>query len=343
MKGTFFVEKKKTEPMVRRSLFYLIIIALAATGCSKYAYVSLNYPLPPETYLPEDIRSIAVLNRSIPGEAQENSRTVEAILTAEVAGSDRLASDDCIKGVYDAVMGLEDTDLIIPASLRMEGTGTRELPELLKWEQVAEICSKEDADALLVLETFDSNSDLMLSAARDQVAAIITTGAPKPVVPAEITVNVVSYWRLYDPENKRIIDQYQHNSYMTFDSRGGMLPPHALPEAAYEAGRAYMERYLPSYFKVKRQLYQRTSGAGKHLFRAGYRCSEVADWQGAADFWMELTNHPKRKTAGRACLNMAVASEVSGHYGEAMEWAKRSYQVYNNKLGREYAKILMNR
>lgn len=329
--------------MVRKSLFYLIIIALAASGCSKYAYVSLNYPLPPETYLPDDVRSIAVLNRSLPGEEQENNKTVEAILTGEVAGSDRLASDDCIKGVYDAVTGMEGTDLIIPASLRMAGTGTRELPEMMDWELVTEICNREGADALLVLETFDSNSDLMVSAARDQVAAIITTGAPKPVVPAQVTVNVASYWRLYDPENKRIIDQYQHNSYMTFDTRGGMLPPHALPEAAYEAGRAYMERYLPSYYKVRRRLYQRTSGPSKHIFRAGYRCSEVADWQGATDFWKELTDHPRRKTAGRACLNMAVASEVSGHYEDALGWAKRSYQVYNDKLGREYAKILLNR
>jgi len=327
--------------MVRRSLFYLIIIALTATGCSKYAYVSLNYPTPPETYLPDNIHSFAVLNRSLPGEEQQNDHTVEAILTAEVAGSDRLASDHCIKGVYDAVMGLDHAELVIPASLRMAGTGTRELPELLDWEKVTEICEKEGADALLVLETFDSNSDLMLTAARDQVAAIITTGAPKPVVPAQVDVHVVSYWRLYDPGNRRIIDQYQHNSYMTFDTRGGMLPPHALPEAAYEAGRAYMERYLPGNYSVRRRLYQRTSGSAKQLFRAGYRCSEVADWQGASEFWMQLTEHPRRKTAGRACLNMAVTSEVSGHTDEALKWAKRSYQLHNDKLGRDYAKILI--
>jgi hypothetical protein len=328
--------------MLQRSLFYFLLIALTATGCSKYAYVSLNYPLPPETYLPDNVRSIAVLNRSLPGEEQESNKNVEAILTAEVAGSDRLASDDCIRGVYDAVMGMDGTELVIPASLRMAGTGTRELPELLDWEKVEEICDTEGADALLVLETFDSNSDLMLTAARDQVAAIITTGAPKPVIPAQVDVHVVSYWRLYDPGSQRIIDQYRHNSYMTFDTRAGMLPPHALPEAAYDAGRSYMERFLPGYFSVKRRLYQRTSGSARHLFRAGYRCSEVADWQGAAEFWQELTDHPRRKTAGRACLNMAVASEVSGHTGEALEWAKRSYQMHNNKLGREYAKILMH-
>jgi hypothetical protein len=329
--------------MIQRSLVCLLMIGLVATGCSKYAYVRLNYPLAPEAYLPDEVHSIAMVNRSLTGEEDESGKIVEAIITGEVAGSDRLASDECIKGVYDAVMGLEDAELVIPATLRMNGTGTRELPDLLEWEVVEGICEKEGADALLVLETFDSNTDLLVSAARDQVAAIITTGAPKPVLPGQVNVNVVSYWRLYHPGSRRIIDQYQHSSYMTFDTHGGILPPTALPQAAYAAGRAYMERYLPGYYVVKRELYQRTGGSAKHQFRAGYRMSEVANWQGATEIWEELADHPKRKTAGRACLNMAVANEVFGHSEVALDWAQRSYEFYNDKLGREYSKILLHR
>lgn len=329
--------------MIRFSIISLFAIALLAAGCSKYAYVSLNYPTAPEAYLPEDVNSIAILNRSLPGEDGEGSKTAEAILTGEVAGSDRLASDECIKGVYDAVTGLPGTELVIPARLRMPGTGTRELPEMLDWEKVEEICGKEEADVLLVLETFDSNSDLLVSAARDQVASLITTGAPSPAIPGEVKVQVTSTWRMYDPRTRRIIDQYRHDSYMAFDTRAGILPPTALPEAAYAAGRAYMERYLPGHYRVKRRLYQRTSGSAKHQFRAGYRRSEVANWEGAAAIWQELTDHPKRKTAGRACLNMAVANEVFGRSDIALEWAQRSYEYFDDKLGREYSKILLRR
>lgn len=325
------------------ALTALSVLAMLAAGCSKYAYVSLNYPLPPEATLPEEVRSIAILNRSLPGEEFRGDQTAEAILTGEVAGSDRLASDECVRGVYDAVTGLPDTELVIPVQLRMPGTGTRELPEMLDWEMVEEICEREGADALLVLETFDSNSDLLVSTARNQVASLITTGPPSPELPGQVKVNVTSTWRMYDPVNHRIIDQYRHDSYMDFDTRGGILPPTALPEAAYMAGRAYMERYLPGHYRVRRQLYQRTGGSAKHQFRAGYRRSEVANWEGAAGIWLELTDHPKRKTAGRACLNMAVASEVMGEYGAALDWAQRSYEYYDDKLGREYSKILLRR
>ena len=193
------------------------------------------------------------------------------------------------------------------------------------------------------LETFDSNTDLLVSTAANQAAAILSTGSPVPALPGQIKMNVTCYWRLYDPRTKQIIDQYQHNSYATFDMQAGLIPPHALPETAYEAGRAYVERLLPGYYVVKRDLYKRTSGSAKHQFMAGYRRAEVANWQGAIEIWSELAENEKRKTAGRACLNIAVANEVLGDTDNALEWAKRSYEFYDDKLGRSYAKILLRR
>jgi hypothetical protein len=326
-----------------KNLLLMLMLVLAIAGCSRYGYVHLNYPTAPVAYLPEDVNSIAAVNRSLTREEDRDEKIVEAIVTTEVAGSDRLASDESIKGVYDAILGLENVVLIIPATVKMYGTGTRELPELLDWNLVADICKTEGADALLVLETFDSNTDLLVSTATSQAAAILSTGSPVPALPGQIKMNVACYWRLYNPKTKLIIDQYQHNSYTSFDIQGGIIPPHALPETAYEAGRAYVERFLPSYYVVRRDLYKRTSGSAKHQFMAGYRRAEVANWQGAIEVWSELSDHGKRKTAGRACLNIAVANEVLGDTENALVWAKRSYEFYDDKLGRDYSKILLRR
>lgn len=316
---------------------------LGLAGCSKYGYVRLNYPTAPVAYLPEDVNSIAAVNRSLTREEDRGDKVLEAIITTEVAGSDRLASNETIKGVYDAILGLENVVVIIPETVKIHGTGTRDLPELLDWNLVADICSKEGADALLVLETFDSNTDLLASTATTQAAAILSTGSPAPILPAQIKMNVVCFWRLYDPGTKKIIDQYQYETYASFDLHDGLIPPHALPEIAYGAGRAYIERFLPGYYVVRRDLYKRTSGSAKHQFMAGYRRAEVANWEGAIEIWSELTEHGKRKTAGRACLNIAVANEVLGDTENALEWAKRSYEFYDDKLGRDYSKILLRR
>jgi len=323
-------------------LIFTALLALTTTGCSKYGYVSLTYPIEPEVYLPDEAHSIAIMNRSLTSEDKKDAKVFEAIVSTEI-GSDFLASDACIKGVYDAIAKLPDTELLIPAELRILGTGTRELPDVLEWDLVEEICKKEGADILLVLETFDSNTDLLAKATTEQISSILNTGRPKTTPPSQFKMNVSAYWRLYDPATRRIIDQYQHSSYMTFNTNGGVPPPDALPRTAYDAGRAYIDRYLPDSYRVKRELYKKTGGAAKNQFKAGYRRAEVANWDGALEIWEALADNPKGKTAGRACLNVAVANEVQGNTLSALEWAQRSYELYNDKLGRDYSKVLLKR
>ena len=329
--------------MMKKIIYIALLLAPIIAGCSRYGYVSLNFPQPPETYLPDDVNYIAVVNRSLVEEGDADDRILEAVATGEVAGSDRLASDECVKGAFEASRQMPDAELVIPRQVRLYGTGTREMPELLDWDLVAGICESEGTDALLVLETFDSNTDLLLSTATEQAAAILTTGSPKAVLPGQVNVNVVCYWRLYHPRTRSIIDQYRHSTYLSFDTRGGLPPPTALPETAYSAGIAYINRFLPGFYVERRDLYKRTSGSAKHQFKAGYRRAEVANWEGAMDIWDELTEHPKHKTAGRACLNIAVANEVLGNTDLALDWAKRSYEYHNDKLGRGYSKILLRR
>ena len=264
------------------TLIITALLALAATSCSKYGYVSLSYPIEPEIYLPDNVNSIVIVNRSITDEDAKGAKVSEAIMTTEI-GSDYLASDACVKGVYDAIVNIPQTELIIPAELRMQGTGTREIPELLDWDLVEDICRKEGADVLLVLETFDSNTDLLVKTATEQIGSILATGRPKVSPPSQVRMNVEAYWRLYDPGTRRIVDQYQHSSNVTLNTNMGVLPPDALPRTAYDAGRAYIDRYLPSSYRVKRALYRKTGGTAKNQFKAGYRRTEVANWDGALD------------------------------------------------------------
>ena len=49
------------------------------------------------------------------------------------------------------------------------------------------------------------------------------------------------------------------------------------------------------------------------------------------------------KIAGRACYNMAIINEINGNLDEALKWAQKSYEDYNDKLGIRYVRILENR
>ncbi len=322
---------------------YFILFAILISGCSKYGYVSLNFPQEPEMYLPEGVNNIAVVNRSLTTEEDSKAKIAEAIGTAEIAGSDRHASEQCLTAVFNGLNGYQEVRIIFPQGTHLYGTGTREIPEPLDWEQVEAICNASGADVLLALETFDSNSDLILAAAAEQVTSLILTGKPTDPIPNQVRMNVYCYWRMYDPLNRNIIDQYPHTSYLMFETGGTIPPLDALPETAYAAGMDYSLRYLPGYYTVRRDLYKKGKGKSKKRFEAGFRRTEVANWVEAIEIWKEVLENAKQKTAGRACLNIAVSYEVLGHTDDALEWARRSYEDYNDKLGKDYASVLLRR
>lgn len=329
-----------------KNIYFLFfgITVLSLASCGTSGYVNLNYPQEPLVILPDNVSKVVLVNRSLTKVEDKNTETMEAITTGEVMGSDRIASDEAMKGVYDGIQNKSHIQIIIPDTLRLYGTGTRTIPDLLPWEKVSDICEKSNADVLLVLENFDSNSDLIRTAVVDQVNAVITTGKPSARIPTGARVNVRSYWRLYDPYTKTIIDQFQQTHYMTFDLVNGVAPINALGETAYAAGFDYINRFLPSYYRVRRDMYKKGKGRDKDLFGAGWRSAEVAKWNDAIAVWKRLIDeNPRSKSAGRAALNIAVSYEVLGNTDLALQWAQRAYRDYGDKESRDYAKILLRR
>ncbi len=334
---------------MKKTVFLLLISSALFSGC-KYGSANLKCPIPPVVALPVHVHTIAVVNRSL----SKTKSIIESVIYGEI-GDLELASEQCLIGVYDGIYAWKhrfywdnyidsSVNIVISAKKRFYGVGTHETSQLLDWKTVKEICDSTKADALLVLETFDSNSDLLLNVVTKEINAVIKTGsAVMPTPPQQIKVNVVSYWRMYDPVKKNIIDQFQVTNGLTYKGQGSnfaIIPPNTIPQLAYTAGEQYIQRFLPGYFFVQRDFYKRGKGISKQKFKMAFRRSSVADWTGAKEIWSELVKDPNDTNAGRACFNMAVAYEALGQYDKAVMWARKSYVDYGNKRGKEYANQL---
>jgi hypothetical protein len=333
---------------MNKLLFSLSLLStILLSSCSRYGSVSLNYPLNPKVVVPGNVHTIALVNRSLaaPKSKERLKNLAEAIYTGEVGGSDKNASEECLRGVFEEVRGKRAPQIVIPTKMKVYGTGSREIPAPLNWKSVQTLCDSTGAQALLCLESFDSNTDALVNTAANVIGDLISKRTNNPI-PSQVNMNVISYWRLYYPATKSIVDEYRCVRNSSFQTNGigtFILPPDALQHSAFSSGIEYISRLLPDYYRVTRLLYKRGVGSEAWEFKRAFRRAETANWKDASEIWQQLARSKNRINAGRACLNMAVCNEVLGNTEEALVWARKSYEDYRNKLGRDYTNILLER
>jgi len=207
---------------------------------------------------------------------------------------------------------------------------------------VRSICDSYNGDALLVLETFDSDS-------RTIVGSPITRTRKKKGVkvkeiryPATLIMEIQSGWRIYDVEKKNIVDENKFIEEKDFIAYGSSpddairnLPSkrRAVKESGIFAGRQYGFRISPMWVKARRTYF-----TGKHDdLKLAKAYVKSGDWNAAIGIWKDLVNDSDKKIARRSAYNMAIASEIKGGLDAAIEWANRA-----KKLGEKKASNYIN-
>ena len=313
---------------------------------SNSAWVNLTLTRPSELLLPDHIKAIALVDRTLQEENTQNA--VEQVITGEIFRQDEQAILKVSDGFIEACSGYNRFQPVRTAE-KYPGNGTKTtFPEPLEWSKVTEICNKHQTDALLAVEIFDT--DFILTNNPVKIDLKDDLGNLTNRVEFRVTgVAVINFGiRLYDAANRIILDEYQVAHRMNFDAQAGTLQAamnqmldkvEAINQASYDAGFVYGQRITPTYYRVTRYFFDKP----KKELGAGVRYSEVADWQGAINAWLKVVDDGDRKIAGRAAYNIAVAYEVLGDLEEARKWAARSHTEFEEKDADEYYKMLTNR
>ena len=313
---------------------------------SGMAWVRLNILKPAFLVLPDHIKKVAIIDRTLSDESVKNK--MEEVLTGEFFRQDEQAVRRVIEGMTDACAEFNLYQMERTPD-RYVGGGTKtSFPVPLDWDKVSQLCTKYSSDAILSIEIFDSDflvTNPVQAIKQAAEGAILNSGGYQVNGIAVINFGI----RLYDPVNKKIVDEYQVSQRLNFNAGGYTVQDaantvlnkvEAINQTGYYAGRLYGERISPSYYSVTREFYNKPKKNDD--LRAGVRKSEVADWNGAIESWTKALN-AKRKIAGRAAFNIAVAYEVLGDLEKAKEWAAKSYTEYEEKRGNDYYNALVYR
>ena len=337
-----------TRKIIRLILIVLVLFTFGITSC-KTKSLSVRVLKPADIYVPGKIKTLAVVNRSLPakGDGSRIVNILEGLVTGEGIFMDRNASERCVSGLADGLLNSPRFTVTVPTGLDIRGTGTAQFPEPLQWAQVEKICNDYSADGLILLETFDSNiSRKFGSKQKTKKEDGKDINYTEHIASVDIAIN--AGWRIYFPTERKIVDQNVFVDRQGWDGKGltkgeaeRNLPKieRAVEDAGYFAGKQYAYRISPMWIRVSRKYYVK----GNDDFKDARYKVQSKKWEDAALIWKRYVNDPDTKIAGYACYNMALASEVLGEFEIALDWAQKAYSDYYLKPAREYINILENR
>ena len=137
-------------------LFMIVSLTVFLVAC-KTSSVSLEVLVTAQITIPQHIKKVAVVNRSLPSKKELFYNIIEGFFTGESIMGDREGSDNCVKGLANKLNVNPRIGAVVVSGHDLRGTGTREFPVPLDWGEVQKLCTEYQADALVCLETFDSD------------------------------------------------------------------------------------------------------------------------------------------------------------------------------------------
>ncbi|MBC7778191.1 MAG: hypothetical protein H7246_22350 [Phycisphaerae bacterium] len=325
------------------------LLALALGACTRNT--TLRVLQPAQMTLPEHITTVAIVDRSKPSNGWSNF--LEGLISGEDIGQDRRSRQTAVDGLTNA---LTRTPRFQAKSTGIELAGSKSggrMPPALEWAEIDKICRDYNTNAVVTIESFDSDNARSAhpysETRKDKTGKKYTVTSYRSQQRTSVRIG----WRLYDPKTKIILDEYVTDDFLERNGSGttekaslSNLPSQldVTRDVAYNVGIEYGARIAPIYVNVSRAYYSKAKGFKDDMKKAA-RYLEDRDIEKAAIIWKRVIAiaGDKKKAAGRAAYNMAVASEINGNLPLALDWAQKSWNDYGNKKAREYINIIKAR
>lgn len=324
-------------------------VLLVFMSCSSTNRLTMNAVEPARISIPSEVTKIGIINRSLPSEANRTIDQVDKILSLEGRNLDKEGAESAVTGLNDELSQNErfkKISIIDDITIQRKGLGV--FPAALKWDAVNQICDEFDVDILFSLEFYDTDTKVDYQVGMVPVPNQLGIDVSLPGHKVTLTTLLKNGWRIYDPKDKRILDEFATNDQIVSVGQG-INPVKAIEaiigrkevvlQNSANHGYLYGLDVRPLRKRISRDYFVR----GTNNFKIAQRRAQTSDWDGAARLWEKELDNTKEKIAGRACYNMAIINEINGDLEKALEWASKSYSDYRNKDGLRYVNILRNR
>ena len=316
---------------------------LLINSCAGTRNMRVEVMRPALITIPSNIKSIAVLNRSIPS----GKVSIESAITLEKPAQDKELSENCLRGLTD-LLNTSNRFQVKKCDSTMFSSDPKSLSfgQTLGWNSVDSLCLKYEVDALMVLEYFDTDFSILNPGAT--AANAIGNVLNGNQVSVQVTGTAKSFcgYRVYYPKTKSILyeDRFDYkktwtqNSNNPIDAVAKLIKKNdALYDVSYETGQEFAMNVIPLYYWENRDMYKGKKGD----MERGERQAIAKDWEGALKTWIEVYEMSyKSKIKAKAAFNAALACEVLGKLNDAQIWVQRAYVEDGKEVARNYSDII---
>jgi len=323
----------------------LILLLIIASCKTNLVYISVLVPAP--VTIPSNAKTAGIINRGIPATTNAQGN-VHNVLSGQTIAITKEGSAEAIRGLKDALIENKRFDEIKSLdNVKMNGQGAGVFSSPISWDEVGAVSRANNVDLIFVLELFDTELKVIPGSAPDLSTPSSTVNS---VLSTDVnfSTTVKTGWRIYDPRLKKIHDESTYNQRFTFTGNAILAAQttealigrkETIKKTANALGRDYATQILPYWVRVNRDYYVK----GNANLERATRMARAGNWDKAGEVWTNETTNPKHKIAGRACYNMAIINEINGDLDNAIKWAQKAYEDYNDKLALHYIGILNDR
>jgi len=312
------------------------VILSTIFACSAVKEMQVYVPKPTIVKLPSDVKRIVIVDKT-----EGNFLTViEGVLTGEMIGIEKILSQECISGLTNPF--LKNSAIQItrhPERLKSENKTATGFGTVMNWSQVQQIANQSNADALLVLEYFDSDFTVRDVSSPNNVGVILFQGFAK----AKVGI------RIYLPKTRSL---FYENSF-TFAKTYGetavnkqalfgklLFGTDALKYVSYELGKFAGQRFVTYRTWEDRVLMKSKTVATKRAERQIL----AQDYTNAIATLQEAYKS-EQKISNRACIahNLGYCYEIEGDLELAKKWLTESFTLSGKRHTQNYLDIINNR
>src|SRR5690349_17021307 len=139
---------------MKKLLALSTISLLVFTSCRTTQGMQIEVQRPATISVDHRVKSLALLNHSIPGKAG----LIEGTLTLQTPKQDKELSNECLRGI-DQLLRTSNRFQIkqCDSSMMASKPTSVDFGSPMNWEQVDSVCKKYETDAVLSLEFFDTD------------------------------------------------------------------------------------------------------------------------------------------------------------------------------------------